>query len=164
MQNPDKFCHGFGVFQRDIQFFENDPAYFLQKKYERFGDSLEQCLGELRRVLTRVGLADRSKLSDEEFAKVAIAYNTGHFDPTRGLKQGFQDGDGRFYGEQVFDFVRLSRTVEGPPQIAPPLDGQAIMPPPTPVAGPANFKVATTSSPLRLRSEPAISDRRKRRA
>jgi hypothetical protein len=29
--NPDKFCHGFGVFQRDIQFFLTDPGYFLNK-------------------------------------------------------------------------------------------------------------------------------------
>ena len=26
---PDKFCHGFGMFQRDLQFFMNDPDHFL---------------------------------------------------------------------------------------------------------------------------------------
>src|SRR5262249_31134013 len=29
--NPKKFCHGFGVFQRDLQFFTVDPDYFLER-------------------------------------------------------------------------------------------------------------------------------------
>lgn len=46
--NLDKFCHGFGVFQRDLQFYLDDPDYFLSKKYEKFSDTLMQCIGELR--------------------------------------------------------------------------------------------------------------------
>ena len=34
---PDKFCHGFGIFQLDLQFFRTDPAYFLEQRYADFG-------------------------------------------------------------------------------------------------------------------------------
>jgi len=109
---PDKFCHGFGVFQRDLQFFEDDPDYFLERRYENFGNTLAQCLGELRRGLRTLGFQSRTSLTDIEFAEVAIAYNTGGFNPAKGLKQGFKDDDGKFYGELIFDFVTLSRTVD----------------------------------------------------
>ncbi len=26
---PHKFCHGYGIFQYDLQFFLTDPDYFL---------------------------------------------------------------------------------------------------------------------------------------
>lgn len=108
--NPNKFCHGFGVFQRDIQFFKDDPDYFLQRRYENFSDTLAQCLGELKRGLKKRGFETRTSLTDFEFATVAIAYNRGSYDPNRGLKQGFFDGE-KFYGERIFDFVTLSRSV-----------------------------------------------------
>ncbi len=159
--NPHKFCHGFGVFQRDLQFFKTDPDYFLQRKYEHFDSSLEQCLGELRRGLKKLGLQAKAKLSDQEFAAVAIAYNTGGFTLAKGLKQGHFNGK-RFYGEEIFDFVRLSRTVAvagATPAIAPPPPGVAILPPPSPptTAG-LPFVVDTMDTPLRLRSAPVISD------
>ena len=34
--NPNKFCRGFGMFQLDLQFFKDDPDYFLEKRYEKF--------------------------------------------------------------------------------------------------------------------------------
>lgn len=108
--NPKKFCHGFGVFQRDLQFFLEDPDYFLERKYERFDETLKHCLGELRRGLTTLGFQHKPTLTDFEFACVAIAYNTGGFDPDKELKQGHFNGT-RFYGEEIFRFVQLSRTV-----------------------------------------------------
>ena len=33
---PDKFCHGFGIFQLDLQFFKTDPDYFLSRRYADF--------------------------------------------------------------------------------------------------------------------------------
>ena len=42
---------------------------------------------------------------------VAIAYNAGVFRPKKGLKQGHQSPDGRFYGENIFDYLRLSQTL-----------------------------------------------------
>ena len=161
VRKPDKFCHGYGVFQRDLQFFLDDPDYFLERRYEQFGESLEQCLGELKKGLRKLGFQGRTSLTDFEFACVAIAYNTGGFKPSKGLKQGHFNGQ-RFYGEEVFDFVRLSRTVAKPgttATISPASPGSAIIPPPTPItaSGPA-FLVDTREAPLRLRSEPKISE------
>jgi hypothetical protein len=157
---PNKFCHGFGLFQYDLQFFLVDPDYFLQKRYEQFGQTLAKCLGELRNGLKKLGFQSRTSLTDTEFAHVAIAYNTGGFKPAKGLKQGHEN-NGRFYGEEVFDFVRLSRTVAKPggvPAIPPPVPGNAIVPPPTPVAATGGtFVVDTLQDPLRLRSEPKVS-------
>jgi Bacterial SH3 domain len=116
--NPNKFCHGFGVFQRDIQFFKDDPGYFLDRRYEKFGESLTQALDELRNGLKTVRLQNRPSITDLEFAFVAIAYNTGGFNPAKGLKQGFFDGE-KFYGERIADFLALSRTVQVATQLAP---------------------------------------------
>jgi hypothetical protein len=110
---PNKFCHGFGLFQRDLQFFLDDPDYFLEKRYENFDETLTQCLGELHRGLRKLDFEEKSSLTDFEFACVAIAYNTGGFKKNKGLKQGHFNGS-RYYGEEVFDFVRLSRTVGSP--------------------------------------------------
>jgi hypothetical protein len=107
---PNKFCHGFGVFQRDLQFFLEDPDYFLQRKYENFADTLAQCMAELRRGLKKRGFEGRTSLTDFEFATVAIVYNTGGYNAEKGLKQGFFDGQ-KYYGEQIFDYVQMSRSV-----------------------------------------------------
>jgi hypothetical protein len=116
--NPNKFCHGFGVFQRDLQFFKEDPDYFLERRYESFANSLTHCLGELRRGLTTLRYQSRASLTDTEFAKVAIAYNTGRYNASKGLKQGYFDG-GKYYGERIHDYVTLSRTVDAGAQLTP---------------------------------------------
>jgi hypothetical protein len=116
--NPKKFCHGFGVFQRDLQFFKDDPGYFLERRYENFSDTLAHCLGELRRGLKKVGFESRPHLSDMEFCAVAIAYNTGGYKPAKGLKQGFFDGE-KFYGERIDEYLKLSRSVDTPTSVAP---------------------------------------------
>jgi hypothetical protein len=108
--NPDKFCRGFGIFQRDLQFFKTDPAYFLQRRYESIDETLQHCLGELRRGLVALDFQDVTRLTDADFCKVAIAYNTGRYRPSKGLKQGHFDGV-KFYGEYIADYVALSRTV-----------------------------------------------------
>lgn len=158
--NPNKFCHGFGMFQYDLQFFLEDPEYFLDARYETFGETLRKCVEELKAAARRIDLDEKSPLEDREMAAVAIAYNTGSFNPAKGLKQGFFNGT-RFYGEEIFDFLRLSRTVQTPgggpalPQAAP---GAAIVATPTPVAATGPFFVVDTKvSPLRVRSAPKIS-------
>jgi len=128
--NPNKFVHGFGIWQYDLQFFRTDPQYFLQKRYETVSGTLGKALGELTEALKKVGFQNKSSLTDMEMATVAIAYNTGGFNPSRGLKQGFKDEDGRFYGELIFDFIKLARTVPTPsdaPAVAgaPPASGAA---------------------------------------
>ena len=158
-KNPNKFCHGYGIFQHDLQFFKTDPDYFLERKWGRFGASLAKCLEELRSAMHRAGLPGQSVLSELEQVHVAIAYNTGSFKPSKGLKQGFFDGH-KFYGELIFEYLRLSETVGTPAVPAPipaPPPGAAPVPPPSPVVTDGQLlEVNVEQSPLRLRSEPRI--------
>jgi hypothetical protein len=151
---PNKFCHGFGMFQYDLQFFRINPSYFLEKRYEDFEASLGRALGELKTGLAKLRLQNRPAISDIEFCHVAICYNTGGFDPARGLKQGHQD-NGVFYGEFIRDFLAMARATGG---AQPAVRGGAPLQPVTgaEAAGPF-FAVKVTSTPLRLRSEPRIS-------
>lgn len=105
---PHKFCHGFGIFQYDLQFFRNEPEYFLQRKYADFDAALARCVTELKRGLRVTGYAEKTSLTDEEAAHVAIAYNTGRYDPSRGLKQGHKNDDGKFYGEMYLDYLKMA--------------------------------------------------------
>jgi hypothetical protein len=160
--NPNKFCHGFGIFQLDLQFFLKEPDYFLEKRYADFGVCVEKAVGELTAAARRIGFQDKTKLSDLEMAYVAIAYNTGGFKPSRGLKQGYFNGT-KYYGEQFFDFLRLSKSVvvEGgeaaKPTLPPTTPGTAPLPEPTPVEpGGQVYEVDVRESPLRLRREPKV--------
>jgi hypothetical protein len=157
--NPNKFCHGFGIFQYDLQFFLEDPDYFLRKRYADFAACTQRCIGELRNAMKRIDWQDKTTLTNYEMACVAIAYNTGSFKPNKGLKQGYFNGT-KYYGEEVFDFLRLSKTValdSGPPLLPAPPPGNAVVPPPTPVEATGLFyEVDVRQTPLRLRSEPKI--------
>lgn len=118
--NPNKFCHGYGIFQFDIQFFPKEPDYFLQRKWRNFPDTLGKAIQELGAAQKRAHLTGKTSLTDMELAAVAIAYNRGSFDPAKGLRQGFFDGQ-KFYGEHFFDFLQLAKTVPEPEVIiAPP--------------------------------------------
>ena len=64
LSKPDKFCHGFGMFQYDLQFFKKEPEYFLQRKYADFDAAITRCVGELRRGLEVTGLSGKSSLTD----------------------------------------------------------------------------------------------------
>jgi hypothetical protein len=156
---PDKFCHGFGIFQVDLQFFLTEPAFFLERRWRSFDVSLRRCIEELTRAKKAAGLGDRAVLTDLEQAHVAIAYNTGSFKPAKGLLQGFFDGE-KFYGQQIFDFLRVAQTVSTPDlpaPIAPPPPGTAIVTPSAPVTSTGRLlEVDAKDSPLRLRSEPRI--------
>ncbi|HEX8160831.1 MAG TPA: hypothetical protein VF538_02960 [Pyrinomonadaceae bacterium] len=177
--NPNKFCHGFGIFQFDLQFFKTEPDYFLQKRYAVFADTLAKCIGELRNAQNKIpSVKGKTKLSDFEMAAVAIAYNTGGFKPAKGLKQGFKDDAGRFYGENFFEFLRLAHTVvvpgapvvgtqpqpgggaPPPPSDAAPSNGSSVGPAlvaqPTPVEATGKvFEVDVKQSPLNLRDKPS---------
>ena len=158
---PTKICHGFGIFQLDLQFFPSNPKFFLEKRYANFTDCLQRCLGELKRKMNAIGFGGRTSLSDMEQAFVAIAYNIGpgNFKASKGLRQGFRSPDGRFYGESFFDFLRLSKTValDGQAPIPAPKPGNAPLPPPSPVEATGRlFEVDVRNVPLRLRSEPKI--------
>ncbi len=156
VSNPNKFCHGFGVFQYDLQFFLDDPDYFLQKKYEKFSGTLGKALEELRSAAKKVHLDAKPALTDMELCTVAIAYNTGGFNPAKGLKQGHFDGT-RFYGEQIHDFIALSRTVVVPGGGGASGPGAGGGNANAGTGAAASLKVATQGDALRLRSAPQIS-------
>lgn len=155
--NPSKFCHGFGIFQYDLQFFLTNPAYFLNQRWANFRACLELCVSELTTAQAAAGLGAKTSLTDEEMCYVAIAYNKGSFNPAKGLQQGYKS-DGRYYGENIYAFLQLAHTVDAAagavvtqPLLAP-VPGKASLPPPSPVSaeGPL-YEVETTSTPLNLR-------------
>lgn len=158
-RRPNKFCHGYGIFQYDIQFFRKEPDYFLSRAWRRFDASLAKAVAELSDAKSRMDIRNKDPLTDLEQVHVAIAYNTGKFRPEKGLKQGFFDGE-RFYGEQVFDFLRLSQTVSigtAPPRLLEPQPGAALIARPTAVAAAgAVLEIDVRETPLRLRSEPRL--------
>lgn len=158
-KRPDKFCHGYGIFQYDIQFFKKDPDYFLEKRWCRFDASLQKCIEELQAARKRAGLAGKPALTDDERVHVAIAYNAGTFKPAKGLQQGHFDGK-KFYGEKIFDFLRESKAaVAGAvlEAVEESTAGAAIVTPPTAVTpGGELLEVDVKDSPLRLRSEPKV--------
>jgi hypothetical protein len=161
LAQPHKFCRAFGIFQYDLQHFRTDPAYFLDERYRSFQASLDKALDVLHVALRRCGLAGRDSLTDFELAGVAIAYNTGRFVPAKGLKQGHFDGR-RFYGECIFDFLRLSQTVaesDAEAALTAPPPGAAAVPPPTQLeAAGAVFEVDVRHTPLRLRRAPVKNE------
>ena len=61
---PNKFCHGFGIFQYDIQFFKNeDPDYFLERRYTSLDASLGKALDELKSAAKKIGLNTKPTLT-----------------------------------------------------------------------------------------------------
>jgi len=144
--NPKKFCHGYGIFQYDLQFFkpgtpESDPDYFLQKRYATFDGTLGRALKELKAKTIKIGYQNKPTLTDLEMCHIAIAYNTGDYKPAKGLKQGHESG-GKRYGEWVFEYLKQAKEVI--------VNGAGNNP--TTATGTA-YRV-TSTEPLRLRSEP----------
>ncbi|MEP6956259.1 MAG: hypothetical protein ABI883_05490, partial [Chthoniobacterales bacterium] len=163
--NPNKFCRGYGIFQYDLQFFEEDPTYFLEKRWGDFDACLEQFLGELRAAAGRQRWKDRRTFTDDEQVYLAIAYNKGTADCRKGFQQGHKSDDGRCYGENVYDFLRLAQSI-----VPRALRGKTRAPQPSPDALPAAaiagkgtpYEVRVTKLPLRLRSEPRVPARNPR--
>jgi hypothetical protein len=161
-QKPNKFCHGYGIFQYDLQFFLQDPDYFLNKQYADFDACLAKCLGELNASMRRIGWQQKTKLTDFEMAAVVIAYNTGRFKPALGLKQGYKPKHGKYYGEQFFDYLRLAHIVEvdvaNNITITNPVAGLAVVSSPSLVESTGEFFIVDViTDPLRLRKEPRIN-------
>jgi len=152
LNNKNKFCHGYGIFQYDLQHFKSDPQYFLQQGWTDFGLCLSKCLGELKAAQQRQGWSSKKKLSDEELVYIAIAYNKGKADLSKGFKQGFYDKDSKkYYGEYIFEYLMLARSLKGSDSQGAPLSD------PIPVAtGSRVYRVNVTDSTLNLRREPVI--------
>lgn len=141
--NHDKFCHGFGIFQYDLQFFQVDPDYFLLKKYADFDACLAKCLEELTSAAEGIDFGDKATLTDLEMAYVAIAYNTGpkKFHLAKGLEQGHKDGK-TYYGQQFYRYLTQAKTVHLEEEPLPPIESTGL-----------RYEV-TSNDALRLRSGP----------
>jgi hypothetical protein len=120
--NPDKFVHGYGIFQYDLQFFRSEPDFFLMQKWQDIAACVEKLMVELRGALEDLDLSSETSLTDLQSAFVAIIYNTGfgNFNPGRGLKQGHNDG-AHFYGENIDRFMKIAATIPTPSVGAPPM-------------------------------------------
>ena len=133
----------------DLQFFLKDADFFLNKEWARFDGCMAKLLAELKDCLRKVGLQeDKSSLTDLEMCAVAIAYNRGSYNPALGLKQGHKS-DGKFYGENIFDFIALSR--QAPWTGAVPTDIPAV---PSPAYGVVERSKVIAREGLRLRGGP----------
>src|SRR6266536_4167012 len=114
VKNPNKFCHGFGIFQYDLQFFKEDPAdpaFFLRKKWQDFAACAAKCVEELKDALKRQCWENKTTRSDTEKVYVAIAYNKGRANPALDFKQGYKSDDGKYYGENIFEFLRIAQSI-----------------------------------------------------
>lgn len=112
--NPEKFCHAFGIFQHDIQFCKAHPAFFLERQWHNFDACLDKAVMELDEAKRRAYGKGKDHLTDEEMVYVAIAYNQGHVATGRGFKQGYFDRDsGKYYGELIAGYLALAHSVSG---------------------------------------------------
>ncbi len=110
--NPNKFCRGYGIFQLDLQFFQEDPDYFLDKKWYDFDNCSLKFVEELNAAMKRAYGIIKQTLTDEEKIYVAIAYNRGSVDFSREFKQGYQDNSGKYYGEYVWEYFQMAKYIK----------------------------------------------------
>jgi hypothetical protein len=117
-KNQNKFCHGYGLFQYDLQHFtgkDADPDYFLQQSWGDFNHCIAKCISELTEAMRRTFGPHKTSLTDDEMVYVAIAYNAGHVNlhklPADKFKQGFQDSSGKFYGEYMNEYLQLAKSI-----------------------------------------------------
>jgi hypothetical protein len=104
--NPDAFCRGFGIFQYDLQFYEDDPQFFLERQWGDFDACLGRFVQELYDAMARNRWRGRQSLTFEEEVGLGIAYNAGRYRPERGRRQGNRNRtSGRYYGEDFADLL-----------------------------------------------------------
>ena len=114
-----KFCHGYGIFQYDIQFFKKNPEYFLKKQWADFDVCLARVIAELKAAQKGAKLGGKKTLTDKEMAYVAIVYNSGskHFNRAKDLKQGYYNkSDKTYYGEEIWDYLQTAKGISGQTQ------------------------------------------------
>jgi Uncharacterized protein conserved in bacteria (DUF2272) len=118
-RNPEKLVHGYGIFQYDLQFFREDPDFFLKQQWKNIDACVEKLMKELKKALAQLHFSNQSSLTTLQSDFVAIVYNTGfgNFDERKGLKQGHED-NGVFYGENIDRFLQIARTIPTPGTVA----------------------------------------------
>ncbi|MEH7906244.1 DUF2272 domain-containing protein [Rhizobium laguerreae] len=114
-RRPEKFVHGYGIFQYDLQFFKIDPDFFLEQRWQNIDACVDKMVTELKHALRQLDLDDKQSLTDLESAFTAIVYNTGfgNFRKSKGLQQGHFDGT-HFYGENIDQFIKIAREIPNP--------------------------------------------------
>jgi hypothetical protein len=120
-RRPEKFVHGYGIFQYDLQFFRRDPDFFLSQRWKDIDACVDKLMQELRNAVQQLGFSNKTSLTDMESAFVGIVYNIGfgNFREAKGLKQGHNDG-GFFYGENIDHFLKIAHDISMPaPSAAP---------------------------------------------
>jgi len=153
-KNQNKFCHGYGIFQYDIQFFRDDPNFFLQFGWYEIQQCLARLLKELNAALHRAYGPNKTTLTDDEMMYVAIAYNAGHVNVGGGPKQGYQDGSGRFYGENFQAFLQMAHTVPNPSQAQPSAPAAVVPETIAPVSPQPASSVAAPAAPAAAPAAP----------
>jgi hypothetical protein len=128
-RRPQKFVHGYGIFQYDLQFFRRDPNFFLEQRWKSIDACVDKLMTELQAALQQLGLSDQPSLTDLQSAFVGIVYNTGfgNFREAKGLQQGFFDGT-HFYGENIDRFLQIARNIPTPVPAPAPVLPQAAVP------------------------------------
>ena len=106
--HPDKFAHGYGIFQYDIQSCRADPDFFLKQQWFDFGQCLARAVKELDAARVRAYGAGKTTLARDEMVYVAIAYNAGHVNIHGDFRQGFRDDDGKYYGEMIDAYMTMA--------------------------------------------------------
>ncbi|HWX62902.1 DUF2272 domain-containing protein [Bradyrhizobium sp.] len=114
-RRPEKFLHGYGIFQYDLQFFRRDPDFFLTQRWQDINACVAKMMTELRTALQQLGFSDKPSLTDLQSAFVGIVYNTGfgNFREAKGLKQGHNDGM-FFYGENIDRYIKIAHDIPTP--------------------------------------------------
>ena len=114
-KQPEKFVHGYGIFQYDLQFFRSDPDFFLSQRWKEIDACLDKLMLELRNAVQQLGFSKKTSLTDLESAFVAIVYNTGfgNFHEAKGLKQGYKS-EQSFYGEDIDQFLKVAHDIPMP--------------------------------------------------
>ena len=118
VEKPNKFCHGFGIFQYDLQFFKNDADFFLEEKWGSAAECFGRLIAELFEAKRRQGWNAKQTLTDLEKVFVAIAYNRGSADVSKGLRQGHKNDEGKYYGELVSAYYDVARSIPFDPGMA----------------------------------------------
>ena len=158
-KNANKFCKGFGIFQYDLQFFAPETTAYFLGGYGDFDTCLKRCIVELKSAMKRAGVKPNPVLTDMQKAAIAIAYNTGGYDPKKGLNQGYRPPGGQYYGQAYYAFLQLAHKVQPDVVLAPaPAPGEAILPDPSLPGTGAPFVVATETGLLNVRRTAAKGD------
>lgn len=113
-KNVNKFCHGFGMFQYDIQFFKGDPDFFLNETWATWPGTLSRGVTELKDKLAQLYGAGKTRLTHDERVYLGIAYNQGAARTkknmaTKCFKQGHADDNGVFYGEHIDAYLKAMK-------------------------------------------------------